>query len=72
MSKRTPANIEKVPLNGVDHLFGRDLRTGGWFVEEEGLAARGHGRPSLRSDERPSENTPDPAVIWALRNRRRG
>jgi hypothetical protein len=71
MSKRTPANIDKTPLTGVDHLFGRDLRTGGWFVEE-GLAARGRGRPSLRSDERPSENAPDPAVIWALRNRRRG
>ena len=71
MSKRTPANIDKAPLTGVDHLFDRDLRTGGWFVEEE-LAARGRGRPSLRSNERLSENAPDPAIIWALRNRRCG
>jgi hypothetical protein len=71
MSKRTPANIDKTPLTGVDQLFGRDLRIDGWFVDE-GLATRGRRRPSLRSDERPSENAPDPAIIWALRNRRRG
>lgn len=71
MSKDSSTKAGRAALTGVDHLFGRDLRKDGWFIDE-GLVARGRRRPSLRSDERPSDNGPDPAVIWALRNRRRG
>jgi hypothetical protein len=39
---------------------------------DEGMASAGRRRPSSRSDERPNEYGPDPAIIWALRNRRRG
>jgi len=71
MTKRTPSDQKPGQLTGVDHLFGRDLRRNGWFVDEN-LSSGGRRRPSLRSDDRPTENSPDPAVIWALRNRRRG
>ena len=71
MTKRTPRDQNLGKLTGIDHLFGRDLRRNGWYVDEN-LSSGGRGRPSLRSDDRPSEMSPDPAVIWALRNRRRG
>ncbi|PPR60390.1 MAG: hypothetical protein CFH10_01555 [Alphaproteobacteria bacterium MarineAlpha4_Bin2] len=71
MSKRDGAGTEKPQLIFVDQLFGRDLRRDGWFVDEA-FAGRGGRRSSLKSDERASEIGPDPAVIWALRNRRRG
>ena len=71
MSWRDRSGTEASQLTGIDHLFGRDLRRDGWFVDE-GLVTGGRRGPLFRSDERPSENSPDPAVIWALRNRRRG
>lgn len=71
MTKRTPRDQNSGKLTSVDHLFGRDLRRNGWFVDEN-LPSGGRRRPSLRSDDWPSETSPDPAVIWALRNRRRG
>ena len=71
MSWRDRSGPVASQLTGIDHLFGRDLRRDGWFVDE-GLVARGRRGPSFRSDEQPSESSPDPAVIWALRNRRRG
>ena len=71
MSKRDRANTEQPQLTGVDQLFGRDLRRDGWFVDEK-LVVQGRRWRSPRSDERPGEKGPDPAVIWALRNRRRG
>ena len=71
MSKRNPTGKAPAQMTGVDHLFGRDLRQGGWFVDEN-LVAGSRRRPSLRSDDRPGDTGPDPAVIWALRNRRRG
>jgi hypothetical protein len=40
MSKRDLVNTNKTLLIAVDQLFGRDLRTDGWFVDE-GLVARG-------------------------------
>ncbi len=70
MTKRTPRDQNPGKLTGVDHLFGRDLRRNGWFVDEN--LSSGSRRLSLRSDDRPSDTSPDPAVIWALRNRRRG
>ena len=71
MSRRDRSGTQASQLTGIDQLFGRDLRRDGWFVDED-LVALGRMGPSFRSDERPSENSPDPAVIWALRNRRRG
>ena len=71
MSSRGRSGTEASQLIGMDRLFGRDLRRAGWFVDED-LVERGRRAPSFRSDERPGENSPDPAVIWALRNRRRG
>ena len=71
MTKRTPRDQNPGKLTGVDHLFGRDLRRNGWFVDEN-LSSGGRRRPYVRSDDRPSDTSPDPAVIWALRNRRRG
>ncbi len=71
MTKRTPRDQNPGKLTGVDHLFGRDLRRNGWFVDEN-LSSGGRRRPSLRSDDSSSDTSPDPAVIWALRNRRRG
>ena len=71
MTKRTPRDQNPEKLTGVDHLFGRDLSRNGWFVDEN-FSSGGRRRPSLRSDDWPLETSPDPAVIWALRNRRRG
>ena len=71
MTKRTPRDQNPGKLTGVDHLFGRDLSRNGWFVDEN-LSSGGSRRPSLRSDDPSSDTSPDPAVIWALRNRRRG
>ncbi|MEE2689757.1 MAG: hypothetical protein VX430_10070 [Pseudomonadota bacterium] len=71
MSNRYGRYVQETQLTGVDHLFGRDLRRDGWFIGEESVL-QGRRWPSLRSDKRPTETSPDPAVIWALRNRRRG
>lgn len=71
MSKRNTAAAAALNLTGVDQLFGRDLRKGGWFVDEK-LVSGNRRRPALRGDDRPGDMGPDPAVIWALRNRRRG
>jgi hypothetical protein len=70
MSKTPEASRGKSELTGVDQLFGRDLRQGGWFVETD-LSGNARARPSSRNADRPGEPKPDPAVIWALRNRKR-
>ena len=71
MTKRTSSYKKPGQLTGVDQLFGRDLRQNGWFVDEA-LTSGGLRRPSVKNDDWPAENSPDPAVIWALRNRWRG
>ena len=71
MTKRTSSDQKAEQLTGVDQLFGRDLSQNGWFVDEN-LTPRGRRRPSVKNDDWPAENSPDPAIIWALRNRRRG
>ncbi len=59
-------------LAGVDRLLGRDLRAGGWFVREGvGRAEARRGRPGKPEDDGPRERKPDPAVIWALRMRKK-
>ncbi|MBO87977.1 MAG: hypothetical protein CMP14_00510 [Rickettsiales bacterium] len=70
MTKRTPNGQKPGGLTNVDQLFGRDLRRNGWFIEES-LSSGGWRRPSMSNNDWPTENSPDPAVIWALRNRRR-
>jgi hypothetical protein len=62
MSKRELTNTNKTLLTAVDQLFGRNLRTDGWFVDE-GIVARGRRQPSPRNDERRYGNALDPAVI---------
>ncbi len=52
---------------GVDHLFRRDLRQGGWFVEHDQPFGRPK-RPEPAGDR--AERKPDPAVIWALRRKK--
>ena len=54
-------------LEGIDRLFGRDVRSAGWVVDPAAIAQQGQndsrtGRGEVR---------PDPAMIWALRGRRR-
>ena len=71
MTKRTSSDQKAEQLTGVDQLFGRDLRQNGWLADEN-LTPPGRRRPSVKNDDWPAENSPDPAIIWALRNRRRG
>jgi hypothetical protein len=72
-----PSNTMKKPagtqpaaeenFEGIDRLFGRDLRSAGWVVDP---AAGAQDRMNeLRTSF--GENRPDPAMIWALRCRRR-
>ena len=53
-------------LHGIDKVFGRDLRSRGWVVDLARMAEADRADLPNRMDE-----TPDPAVIWALRSRRR-
>ena len=54
-------------LEGIDRLFGRDLRSAGWVVDPAAVAKNGTNERSASY----GEEAPDPAVIWALRGRRR-
>jgi len=56
-------------LTGVDRLFGRDLRSQGWVLKLAPIEER-PARPAPETDGA-SEAPPDPAMIWALRWRRR-
>ena len=72
----TPSGVTKkdetggvpVELQGIDRLFGRDLRSRGWVVDLARIARPDTGRSELhnRMDERL-----DPAMIWVMRGRRR-
>lgn len=70
MTKVRGGEAASVRLTGVDHLFGRDLRQGGWSVDEALVRGSRAWRVSGRDDPG-SELKPDPAVIWALRHRKR-
>ncbi len=62
-----PPEAEK-KLEGIDRLFGRDVRSAGWVVDSAAGGAQD------RINERRAgfgDDAPDPAVIWALRGRRR-
>ena len=70
MTKERGDESALVRLTGVDHLFGRDLRQGGWSVDAA-LVGGSRGRRPPRRDDLGVEPKPDPAVIWALRHRKR-
>ena len=55
-------------LQSIDRVFGRDLRSHGWAVDLTRLADEADAR-----DEMPNrvDETPDPAMIWVMRGRRR-
>jgi hypothetical protein len=55
-------------LQGIDRLFGRDLRSLGWAVDLTRIRRSGSGRDALQNR---VDETPDPAMIWVLRGRRR-
>jgi hypothetical protein len=67
-SKNDDPGASPVELQGIDRLFGQDLRSRGWVVDLARIARTGGGRSELhnRIDERL-----DPAMIWVMRGRRR-
>ena len=67
-SKKDGAGGLPAELQGIDRLFGRDLRSRGWVVDLARIGRPGTGRGELhnRMDERL-----DPAMIWVMRGRRR-
>ena len=67
-SGKGAADKRKSELKGVDRLFGRDLRSKGWFVDPSDGGSAG---PESRHNLDRGEQAPDPAMIWALRWRRR-
>ena len=67
-SKKRDAQLPSAELQGVDRLFGRDLRSEGWFVDPDGLQTRA---PDARQSPQGEEEPLDPALIWAMRWRRR-
>ncbi len=68
MSETGRAARAQQPLEGVDRLFGRDLRSTGWFVKTSPQS--GDGAARTREDE-PQATKLDPAMIWSMRGRRR-
>ena len=67
-SKKRPVDNPSAELEGIDRLFGRDVRSSGWVIDPQSAAAGGVGQ-SGGADR--SEKPLDPAMIWALRGRRR-
>ena len=67
-SKKQEPDILPGDLQGIDRVFGRDLRSRGWVVDLTGMGEDADGWRNLpnRMDE-----TPDPAMIWVMRGRRR-
>ena len=67
-SKNDEPGAMPADLQGIDRLFGRDLRSRGWVVNlaRTGRAAPGSGEMQNRMSE-----PLDPAMIWVMRGRRR-
>jgi hypothetical protein len=59
-------------LSGVDRLFGRDLRSKGWVLKLAPISEP-QATETRATETRETESAPeaDPAMIWALRWRRR-
>jgi hypothetical protein len=64
--KDNPGSLPGDPET-IDRLFGRDLRSQGWAVDLARLA-RAAAPDELRNR---WDETPDPAMIWVIRGRRR-
>ena len=66
MSQKHDESESSNEMRALSRLFGRDMAEGGWVVKyKPGRVAR------PRAQENRAENSPDPAIIWALRGRRR-
>ena len=70
MTERDLVVGDKLQYTGVDNHFGRDLTTGGWFFDN-GVVLRRNSRLEILGDNQHTEIGPDPAMLWAVRNRRR-
>jgi hypothetical protein len=55
-------------LQGIDRLFGRDLRSRGWVID---LARIGRTGPVPEDRRSRRDEGLDPAMIWVMRGRRR-
>lgn len=60
--------LQPAPLAGIDKVFGRDLRGNGWVVDPAPDAEQDSADGSARGRR---AATPNPAMIWALRSRRK-
>jgi len=60
-------SLEPLPgeLQGIDRVFGRDLRSQGWVVDLTCIGA------DAEDDDYDYDDSPDPAIIWVMRGRRR-
>ncbi|MGH6619987.1 MAG: hypothetical protein ACREF6_10625 [Alphaproteobacteria bacterium] len=67
-SKKDGAGGLPAELQGIDRLFGRDLRSRGWVIDLARVGRAGAGSSELRNR---MDETPDPAMIWVMRGRRR-
>ena len=60
--------LQEAPRTGVDRLFGRDLRSRGWVVD----LPSGLDRESAQTaGDAFADGAPLPAMMWALRARRK-
>ena len=68
--RKSPAgpSEEGKNLEGIDRLFGRDLRSVGWVVDATPSEPQDN---AMNGRKRGGVGAPDPAMIWALRGRRR-
>ncbi len=67
-SKKIGAGRLPGELQGIDRLFGCDLRSRGWVIDLTRIARSGSGRNELQNR---IDESPDPAMIWVIRGRRR-
>ena len=61
-------SLQKAPLAGIDRVFGRDLRSQGWVVD---LPSDNDRDSALAAEGALGDGEPLPAMMWALRARRK-
>ena len=68
ISRKETPDVLPGALQGIDRVFGRDLRSHGWVVDLTRLGRDADDRSDYinRMDE-----SLDPAMIWVMRGRRR-
>ncbi len=67
ISRKESLDLQPGDLQGIDRVFGRDLRSQGWVVD---LARIGEDADDGDYQNRMDEDL-DPAMIWVMRGRRR-